>query len=95
MDSPAVVESYTIPEAAEAIGKSLNAFRRWISDELIPSPYLLETSSGYRVYSRGELDIIAHALQVHGQEFSYFRSDHTTVIHQINQRIQAFRSMHI
>lgn len=95
MDSPAVVESFTIPEAAEAIGKSLNTFRRWVQDALIPEPYLRDTQSGYRVYSKGELTIIAEALQAHGQEFSYFRQDHTTVIHTINQRIQAYRSMHI
>lgn len=95
MDTPAVVESYTVPEAAEAMGKSVNTFRRWVSDGLIPGPYLRDTQSGYRVYSRGELDIIAEALRVHALEFSYFRADHSTVIHQINQRIQAYRSMHI
>lgn len=95
MDSPAVVESFTIPEAADALGKSLNTFRRWVQDGLIPGPYLRDTQSNYRVYSKGELTIIAQALQVHGQEFAYFRADHTTVIHEINQRIQAYRSMHI
>jgi hypothetical protein len=95
MDSPATVESFTMPEAAEAMGKSLNTFRRWIADELIPGPYLNDTQSGYKVYSRGELDIIAESLQSHAQEFSYFRAEHTTVIHRINQRIQAYRSMHI
>lgn len=95
MDGTHIVESYTIPEAAEAMGKALNTFRRWIHDELIPGPYLNDAQSGYKIYSRGELDIIAQALQVHAEEFSYFRADHTTVIHQINQRIQAYRSMHI
>lgn len=95
MDGTSIVESYTVPEAAEAMGKALNTFRRWIHDGLIPGPYLNDTQSGYLVYSRGELDIIANALQVHAQEFSYFRADHSTVIHAINQRIQAYRSMHI
>jgi hypothetical protein len=95
MDSPTTVESYTIPEAAEAMGKSLNTFRRWVDDELIPPPYLRDTQSGYRVYSRGEMDIISEALRRHAEEFSYFRSDHSTVIHLINQRIQAYRSMHV
>lgn len=89
------VESYTIPEAAEAMGKSLNTFRRWVDDELIPTPYLRDTSTGYRVYSRGEMDIISDALRIHALEFSYFRRDHSTVIHSINQRIQAHRSMHV
>lgn len=95
MDTPVTVETYTIPEASEAMGKSLNTFRRWISCEMIPGPYLNDTQSGYKVYTRGELDIIAAALQQHAQEFSYFREDHSTVIHTINQRIQAYRSMHI
>jgi len=89
------VESYTIPEAAEAIGKSLNTFRRWIDDQMLPEPYLRDTQSNYRVYSRGEMDIISDALRRHAEEFSYFRADHSTVIHNINQRIQAHRSMHV
>jgi hypothetical protein len=95
MDTPAVVESFTMPEAAEAMGKSLNTFRRWVEDEMIPAPYLKDASSGYRVYSRGELEIIAEALRVHSAEFAYFRADHSTVIHTIHQRMQAFRSVSI
>lgn len=95
MDTPATVETYTIAEAAEALGKSLNAVRRWIADEMIPGPYLRDTSTRYLLYSRGELDIIAEALRIHAREFSYFRADHQSTIHEIHQRIQGYRSTSI
>lgn len=78
-----------------ALGKSLPTFRRWLSNDLIPQPYLRDMSSGYHVYSRGELDIIAAALTEHSQVFTYYCEKHENVRHSIHQRMQAYRAQEI
>ncbi|MGZ7144680.1 hypothetical protein ACXWOO_09955, partial [Streptococcus pyogenes] len=66
-------------EAAEALGKSLSTFRRWLRDDLLPMPYLEETSTGYHYYSRGELELIAQVLAEHSQHFVAACRKHTNL----------------
>ena len=42
MDHPELVETFTVPQAAEALGRSVSTLRRWIEADRVPSPYLRE-----------------------------------------------------
>ncbi|HGS7906825.1 TPA: hypothetical protein ACMFP1_002943 [Pseudomonas aeruginosa] len=70
----------------------MSTFRRWLREDMLPEPYLEETSSGYHVYSRGELEVIAAVLSEHAQTFANACRTHTHVWHQIQQRISAYRA---
>lgn len=95
MDHPVNVESYTVPEAARALGRSMLAFKRWINEGLVPPPVLQDTTRGYKQYSRGELEVIRREIARHEQEFSYYGLKHEQTIHRVWQAMQAYRSMHI
>ena len=95
MDHPQVVEAYTIPEAAVALGRSELCVKRWIANGIIPPPLLVDTVRSYRHYSVGELRIIAEALYQHEQEFRYLSASHTRTITEIWQRLQGYRALHI
>ena len=83
--------TFTIPEAAEALGRSLANFRRWVNGELIPLPVLKDTSRGYYCYTREELLIIGRILTEHEREFSYFCAKHEAVSHRIHQTVMGYR----
>jgi hypothetical protein len=85
--------TFTIPEAAEALGKSLPNFRRWITTELIPPPYLKDASRGHYCYCIGELQILARILAAHEREYAYFCAKHETVSNQMHQMIGGFRAI--
>ena len=95
MEHPVMVATYTIPEAARALGRSELTFKRWISEDLVPDPILVDTTRGYRHYSTGELRVIAAELAVHEREFSYYTSKHEDTRHRLMQRIQGYRASHI
>lgn len=90
-----MVESFTLPEAAKALGRTEITLKRWIEDDLIPEPILRDTSYGYRQYSVGELSVIAHELQEHEREFSYYALSHTACRERIMQHVFAYRQQHI
>ncbi len=96
MDHPVTAMCYSLPEAAEALGRTVITFKRWIVDGIIPPPLLAETTHNYRQYSQGELRVIADAIARHEREFSYIhRTYHTVTINDIWQRIQGYRASHI
>ena len=95
MDHPVVVESFTVPEAAKALGRSEIGLKRWLSDGIVPPPILKDTVRNYRHYSAGELQVIARVLRDHEEEFRYLTVKHTPTIHTLWQGIQAYRAMHI
>lgn len=95
MDHPMVANTYTIPEAARALGKSELTFKRWLADDLVPEPVLVDTVRGYRHYSAGELSVIATVLARHEREFSYYTTKHEETRHAIMQNIQGYRSSSI
>lgn len=95
MERPVYVESFTIPEAARALGRSELGLKRWIADGIVPPPVLKDTVRSYRHYSVGELGVIARVLREHEDDFKYLTAKHTATIHVMWQRIQAYRANHI
>lgn len=85
------METFTVVEAAAALGKSESQFRRWLDTEIMPQPYLQETTRGYRVYERGELEQAARILARHAREFAYLGQAHQHVINDIQQHMHAYR----
>lgn len=92
MDHPVVVTSYTVPEAAKALGRSEMTFKKWISDDLVPAPILKDTQHGYRIYSEGELRAVATVLAQHEIEFTYYSTKHEQTRHRLFQQVQAYRA---
>jgi hypothetical protein len=92
MDHPVVVTSYTVPEAAKALGRSELTFKKWIAEDLVPAPVLHECAKNYRVYSEGELRAIATVLAQHEIEFTYYSTKHEQTRHRLFQQVQAYRA---
>lgn len=88
-----IIDTYTIPEAAEALGKSLPNFRRWVTGELVPSPILKDTARSYFCYCAEELRIMARVLAEHERQYAYFCQSHQTTSNQIHQLITGHRNM--
>lgn len=84
-------ECFTIPEAATALAKSEAQFRRWLDTDIVPRPYVRETSRGNLVYERGELEQVARILARHQREFAYLGQTHQHVINDIHQYVHAYR----
>lgn len=95
MECPAMVETYTLPQAARALGMSEPSLRRWVRDDMIPSPYLRETTRNLFVYSRGEIEVLARELAAHQQQYAYYCQDHQDRRHAIFQHMQAYRDSNI
>lgn len=91
MDHPTIAEVYTIPEAAKALGKTPLTIKRWIRDDLIPPPVLLDTIHGYQHYSRGEMEIIAELLGQYSKDYSYIVSNDNPFVHSVWQRLEHYR----
>lgn len=91
MDHPVSANAYTLPEAARALGRSELTFKRWVSEDLIPGPVLLDVVRGYRHYSEGELKVIARELAVHEKEFSYYTVKHVRTRENIMQAMEGYR----
>jgi len=82
-------------EAANALGKTPLAFKRWIKDEMIPPPILQDTIRGFNHYSVGELQVIATILRNHEKEYTYFLTEHVQTVHLMWQGIEAYRKQKI
>lgn len=95
MDHPVAIESFTIPQAAEALGRSMATLRRWIDGDKIPAPYLSEVVRRHKVYSVGELQVIARVIAQHEREFVYLVSEHTHIVETLQQAVHAYRSEYI
>jgi hypothetical protein len=95
MDHPVSVESFTIPQAAEALGRSLSTLRRWVEADKIPAPYLQDTQRGYMVYSVGELEVIARIVAQFEQEFVYLATGHTHIVETLHQVVHGYRAQYI
>lgn len=95
MDHPAVVESYTLSEAAQALGRSELTLKKWINDDLVPEPVLRETIHGYRVYSVGELTIMARVLAEHERDYSYYTQQHDVTRNTMQQLLHGYRMLHV
>lgn len=92
MDHPVSVEAFTIPRAAEALGRSHGTIRRWIAADKIPAPYLVDAATDHRVYSVGEMETIAGVLRVHEREFDYLSDANRHAIETLRQAVSAYRA---
>lgn len=95
LEYPIVVPVYNMTEAANALGKTPLAFKRWIKDEMIPPPILQDTIRGFNHYSVGELQVIATILRNHEKEYTYFLTEHVQTVHLMWQGIEAYRKQKI
>ncbi len=95
MDHPVAVESFTIPQAAIALGRSESTMRRWLSSDRMPSPILEDVVRHHKVYSVGELDVIARVIAQHEQEFVYLVSENTHIVERLHQAVYAYRQQFI
>lgn len=95
METPVYVESYTMPEAARALGRSEISLKKWIAEGIIPAPILRDTTKGYRHYSIGEMLVLVRTLAEHENSFTYLSTKHTETIHRIWQAMQAYRSRNV
>lgn len=87
------LETYTIPEAAAALGQSEVNFKRWLARGWVPMPVMHETVRSYACFSRDEVDIVRTELNHHYREFEYFGEQHTETITRISQRIHGNRNI--
>lgn len=95
MDHPEYVESYTIPEAAAALGVGVNTLRRWLEADKFPQPVLEDVTTHHRVYSRGELDAAQRVLARHSLSFAYLSTHDRHVIEDIHQAVHGYRAQYI
>ena len=82
---------YSVNRAAKYFGKSNLTLRKWIDQGIIPTPILIDSSRGFKYYTKDELDIIAKVIEKHTKTYSYILSSHTDVVHEIHNGIEAFR----
>lgn len=92
MDHPVAVESFTIPQAAEALGRGVATIRRWLQADRIPAPYLEDAARHHMVYSAGELEVIARVIAEHEREFVYLIAEHTHIVESLHQAVHAYRA---
>ncbi len=88
-----ILEVFTIPEAADSLGRSLPNFRRWLANDMLPAPIITDTSRNLACYSVLELEIIARELATHEREFANFCQQHEDTIIRISQAIHALRDV--
>ena len=82
---------YTIPKAAQALGKTQITFKRWIKDQMLPPPIFKDTVKGFNHYSEGELQLIADIMVEHFREYDYFHATHTHTVERLWQAIEGYR----
>jgi hypothetical protein len=95
MEYPTVVEAFTVPEAARALGRTELTFKRWIEDDLVPEPILQDTTRGYRQYSIGELRAMARVLAEHETEYKYYATTHTLTRERLMQAVFGYRANNV
>lgn len=96
MEHPEVVESFTIPEAAAALGRSVATIRRWIETDRIPGPILEEVVRHNKVYSVGELETMQRVIAQHERDFVYLVSGQGNyIVETLHQAMHAYRAQFI
>lgn len=95
IEHPISAVTFTLPESADALGRARSTFSRWLKNGLIPTPVLRDATTGYRLYSSGELHILAAFLAEHEDEFTYYTDRNTEIKEQVFQSIQGYRTTNI
>lgn len=85
------LEVYSVPRAAEALGKTVVTFKRWIKDEMVPPPIIEDTVRGHMHYTKGELKVISRIMAQHEKDFSYFHTTHLDTIENLWQALEGYR----
>lgn len=88
-------EVYSIPEAADALGKALLTLKRWIRQGIIPEPVVTDTVKGHKHYTEGELQSIARILIEHENEYTYLKQTHTDTVARLHEVVSAYREAHM
>ena len=92
MDHPVSVLSFTVPQAADALGRGVATIRRWLQADKMPAPYLEDVVHHHKVYSVGELEVIDRVIREHEREFVYLVSEHTHIVEGLHQAVHAYRA---
>lgn len=82
---------FTIPEAAEALGRTQLTLKRWIRDGILPPPIYKDSTYGYMHYSVGELQTVAKILASHERVYDYLRREHEETINRLWQAVEGHR----
>lgn len=94
-EHPVVVQSFTIPELAAALGRAVLTLRRWIEADKIPAPYLQDTSRSLRVYSIGEAEVIATVLSRHEAAYRYLTSTNQAALQEMHESMHFYRAHNV
>jgi hypothetical protein len=84
------VASFTVPEAARALGKTTARLRRWIADGIVPPP-ILRAGRGHLCYEAGELAALAAQLAAHERDYAYLCAKHQPTIAALRQALATYR----
>lgn len=95
MDAPITVETFTIPQAAEALGRSLSTIRRWLDADKMPAPHLQDINRKVMVYSVGELEVMARIISQLEESHIYLATEQTHVVETLHQATHAYRAQFI
>jgi hypothetical protein len=87
----ASLESFSLAEAAEALGRSLITFRKWIQHNLIPAPLFKDVVKGNFCYTIQEIEAIAAGLVEHERSFVYLGVTHRASIARIRRAVDEAR----
>lgn len=87
----ASLESFSLAEAADALGRSLLTFRKWIAQNLVPSPVFADVVKGNFCYTLPEVEAIAAGLVEHERTFVYLGVSHRASIAVIRRAVEAAR----
>lgn len=88
-----VLRSFTVVEAAAALGRSESSMRRWLARDVLPAPVLIDPVRNNACYSLEELEIIAEELREHERNFISLCESHVETIIRISQRIHGLRDV--
>lgn len=91
LEETEVLESYTVKEAAEALGRTYLTVRSWIEKGILPEPFTKEVSRGFKNFTRFELDVVAEILADHETHSQYVSTANVELITDIQNCIRAVR----
>lgn len=89
------VECYSIPKAAEALGRTELSIKKWLREGILPPPIWFDVDRGFKRYTVGELRTIASVIAQHEGNFVYISARHTETVSALWRAIQLFRASHI
>jgi hypothetical protein len=82
---------YTVPSAAEAVGKSVVTFKKWMASGWIPAPVHIDMVYSHNQYTLAEVKAIVAALVRHYETYDYLNANHTSTIAAIKSGVEKAR----